>query len=184
MEREIVVSQHLYHEHVEYLGLLCRVCGERCDKRTKDRGPKLCINYVSEIAGVYNIDIRHDSLDQHPDKLCLKCYKRLMNAKACKGVLTSFIPLNEKQLLSNINTRWTRWNETVGTSRRLLELLPFYFTGKGWEAKKTSVVECFSCGVFQSRIKNTLLYHFLKWIWWFRVGTSSMRKPQEKKVGP
>ena len=46
---------HTHETHKKNKDLLCRTCGERAGKQTKDRKGKLCSNFVSDIFCVFFI---------------------------------------------------------------------------------------------------------------------------------
>ena len=101
---------HTYETHKKNKDLLCRLCGEKASKQTKFRKGKLCSNFVSDICCVFNLDIRHDEEDTHPDKLCLFCYKRLIHAKRYKGRVTDSISCDHKEEYSAIDRKWVEWD--------------------------------------------------------------------------
>ena len=105
---------HTYETHKKNQDLLCRICGERASKQTKDRKGKLCSNFVSDIFCVFNLNIRHDEEDTHPDKLCLFCCKRLINARRYKGRVTDYIPCDNKEEYSAIDRKWVKWDAETG----------------------------------------------------------------------
>ena len=73
-----------YHKYC--LDLLCRLCGSRAQAmREKSLPAKLCTTYKDSIRQFYQVDITMDNPDIHPNKLCEKCYRKMLNAKCSQN---------------------------------------------------------------------------------------------------
>ena len=71
--------------HLKCVKLLCRVCTNRAQKgkelQQKNRPVKHCVNYKEDILEVYAIDISDDGPETHSDKICDRCYRKIINFK-------------------------------------------------------------------------------------------------------
>ena len=73
-----------YHKYC--LAQLCRLCRSRAQTaRQKSAPAKLCTAYKDNIRQFYQIDISMDNPDVHPNMLCEKCYRKMLNAKCSQS---------------------------------------------------------------------------------------------------
>ena len=103
--------------HRKRLNSLCRICGGRSkSKRVSDSKPtKLCVNYVSELAKCYGLNISDETNGTlYSSTFCSKCYIRLLVCKksAHPTEETSSFKLTKHQL-EYANEVWTPFDSTV-----------------------------------------------------------------------
>ena len=73
-----------YSVHSEKVTCMCRICGERVKRQTKDKLTplKLCKTYVKELSIYPGLDTTHDKEDEHSKGMSQnQCYQRLTSCK-------------------------------------------------------------------------------------------------------
>ena len=73
--------------HYERQQMLCRLCGERREKK-KDKGKSYeCLKYKEWISSVCSIDVtKETNLKLFPQRFCLRCYSKLNNLRKSENL--------------------------------------------------------------------------------------------------
>ncbi len=72
-------------QHEDILKQLCRVCGQRAQtKKEKCHRPAKLLKSLdsTDLHHFYGIDANNYNAAQHPDKICMACYRRLNNFRS------------------------------------------------------------------------------------------------------
>lgn len=74
------IIAHSFVEHTRRLNSLCRLCGGRVSRISKDKqtAAKKCSTYASDISVVYKVNVHEDVKDKHSLFMCTKCYALLV----------------------------------------------------------------------------------------------------------
>ena len=66
---------HVYTTHCDRLNALCRICGDRVVRISKDKGRsvKLCEEYADLIKEFHDVHVQQDQEGKHPKGICTKC---------------------------------------------------------------------------------------------------------------
>ena len=68
-------------KHKDYLGRLCRVCGEKVAKKSWYT-PKLVAECIQSIKDIFGVDLSNDNQDDYPSKVCHRCNRGFSRWKA------------------------------------------------------------------------------------------------------
>ncbi len=90
--------------HNKALKTLCRLCARKISKTGQKRPPKDCMEFQSKIWEFYGIRIVKS--DFVPSKFCLKCYRRIINAKDPKVKSNDATDQQEIIKIQRINQIW------------------------------------------------------------------------------
>ena len=104
-------SDHTKDLHLQRLNSLCRVCGQRSQKR-KNARKILCKLYVSELKTFHDIDISHDDPSEQSETLCKKCYMRLVYLKAPTNVSSHTLKV-AKDAIEKSSSIWMAFNPLI-----------------------------------------------------------------------
>ena len=126
MEQTADKLLHSTEEHKRRLDVLCRVCGERNLRQTKDKGRNaiLCVNYADKLLLRFDLDVSCDEEGKHPPCICYKCYRKMLNEKRAQSKTTNKDVSISIERMSNV---WTEFDPNL------------------------SLTQCSSCAYFQTK---------------------------------
>ena len=119
--------------HDKALVTLCRLCARKISKTGQQRPPKDCIALESKIWEFYGIKIEKSAFV--PSKFCLRCYKRIMNAKYTKVRSNDATDKQEHEEINRIQRINQIWKPHCDTSCIVCKVFKIYAKG----GKPTSI---------------------------------------------
>ena len=96
--------------HLASLDKVCRVCTNRLQpgSSVSSRKPSFCEKISKEIFNVFGVSTWEDSPDQHPQKLCEKCARKIRHFTSGKRVY-SITDIKQRQ---TVQDEWPKHSRT------------------------------------------------------------------------